>query len=167
MAEVPNGVGKVHGIRVGDDAAAALIARHPEAGIGAPLPQPHDEPLAARGMASHLVSAAMAATWLKLVEPLVLPTAIALDGPPPLDSDQYAADFAEVRDYGGRRSSLRSPHEQTATALFHTVAPRFQHLDAIRDQITGRDLDIVDAARALAVFDASMADVLISCWRNK
>ena len=62
--------------------------------------------------------------------------------------------------------SLRTD-EQTATALFHTVAPRFQHLDAIRDQITGRDLDIVDAARALAVFDAGMADVLISCWRNK
>jgi len=107
----------------------------------------------------------MAATWLKLVEPLVLPAAIVLDGPPPLDSDQYAADFAEVRDYGGT-VSLRTD-EQTATALFHTVAPLFQHLDAIRDQITGRDLDIVDAARALAVFDASMADVLISCWRNK
>ena len=62
--------------------------------------------------------------------------------------------------------SLRTP-EQTATALFHTVAPRFQHLEAIRDQITGRDLDIVDAAHALAVFDASLADAAISCWRNK
>jgi hypothetical protein len=36
-------------------------------------------------------------------------------------SAQYAADFAEVRDYGGA-VSLRSG-EQTATALFHTVAP--------------------------------------------
>lgn len=164
LADVPHGVGKIHGVRVGDDAAAALIARHPEAGIGTPFPQPHDEPLAP-GEWRPTSSGPMAATWLKLVEPLVLPAAIVLDGPPPLDSDRYAADFAEVRDYGGT-VSLRTD-EQTATALFHTVAPRFQHLDAIRDQITGRDLDIVDAARALAVFDASMADVLISCWRNK
>ena len=62
---------------------------------------------------------------------------------------------------------LQRTPEQTATALFHTVSPRFQHLDAIRDQITGRDLDIVDAARALAVFNASLADVAIACWRDK
>jgi hypothetical protein len=30
-----------------------------------------------------------------------------------------------------------------------------------------RNLDIVDAAHALAVFDASLADAAISCWRNK
>ena len=88
-----------------------------------------------------------------------------------VDQHQYAADFAEVRDYGALESVgdfvLRRTPEQTATALFHTVAPRFQHIDAIRDQITGRDLDIVDAARALAVFDASMADAAISCWRAK
>ena len=40
LAEIPNGVGKVHGIRVGEDAAAALIARRPDDGIGAPVPQP-------------------------------------------------------------------------------------------------------------------------------
>ena len=45
--------------------------------------------------------------------------------------------------------------EQTATALFHTVAPRFQHVEAIRDQIADRDLDIVDSARTLAVFDTA------------
>ena len=86
-------------------------------------------------------------------------------GPPALDSAEYAADFAEVRDYGGA-VSLRSD-EQTATALFHTVAPRFQHIEAIRDQIADRDLDIVDSARTLAVFTGSLADASIVCWRAK
>jgi hypothetical protein len=164
LAEIRNGVGKVHGIRVGKDAAAALIARHPDDGIGAPFPQPHDEPLEP-GEWRPTSSGPMAATWLKVVDPLVLPAPITLDGPPALDSAQYTADFTEVLDYGGT-TSLRTD-DQTATALFHTVAPRFQHLDAIRDQISGRHLDIVEAAHALAVFDASLADVLISCWRNK
>jgi hypothetical protein len=169
LAEVPNGVGKVHGIRVGEDAAAALIARHPEAGINAPVPQPHDEPLEpGEWRPTPPTMTPMAATWLGFVDPLVVdsPTTIPLGGPPALDSARYAADFAEVRDYGRDTMSLRTD-EQTATALFHTVAPRFQHLEAIRDQITGRDLDIVDAAHALAVFKASLADVAIACWRAK
>ena len=167
LAEVPNGVGKIHGVRVGDDAAAALIARQPEEGIGAPVPQPFEEPFEPgewRPTPPALLP--MAATWLGFVDPLVLDSPIPLPGPPALDSAQYAADFATVRDYGRDTMSLRTP-EQTATALFHTVAPRFQHLEAIRDQITGRNLDIVDAAHALAVFDASLADAAISCWRNK
>ena len=164
LAEVPNGVGKTHGIRVGRQAAAALIARHPEQGINAPFPQPHDEPLLP-GEWRPTASGPMAATWFKLVDPLVLPAPIHLPGPPALTSAQYAADFAEVRDYGGTVS--QRTQAQTDTALFHTVSPRFQHVDAMRDQITGRNLDIVDAAHTLAVFHASLADAAISCWRNK
>ena len=174
LAGVPEGVGKVHGIRVGEDAAAALIARHPENGIGAMLPPPFDEPLeAGEWRPTPPANLPMAAAWLGFMQPLVLdsPTAIPLAGPPALDSAQYAAEFAEVRDYGAAESVgdfilQRSP-EQTATALFHTISPRFQHLEAIRDQITGRGLEIVDAAHALAQFDASLADVAVACWRAK
>ena len=35
LADVPEGVGKVHGIRVGEDAAAALIARQADDGLDA------------------------------------------------------------------------------------------------------------------------------------
>ena len=174
LAAIPEGVGKVHGVRVGEDAAAALIARHPEAGIGAPRSQPYDEPLEpGEWRPTPPANLPMAAAWLGFMQPLVLasPTAIPLSGPPALGGAQYAADFAEVRDYGALESVgpfiLQRTPDQTATALFHTISPRFQHVDAIRDQITGRDLDIVDAARSLAVFKASLADVAIACWRAK
>ena len=168
LAAIPNGVGKEHGIRVGSDAAKALIARRVDDGINAPVPQPQDDPLEAgewRPTPPGFVP--MVGTWLGFVDPLLLPspTHLQLDGPPALDSAEYAAEFAEVRDYGGA-VSLRSD-EQTATALFHTVAPRFQHIEAIRDQIADRDLDIVDSARTLAVFTSSLADVSIACWRAK
>ena len=168
LAAIPQGVGKVHGIRVGEDAAAALIARRADDGVNAAVPQPQDEPLEPgewRPTPPGFVP--MVGTWLGFVDPLLIPSAthFHLDGPPALDSAKYAADFAEVRDYGGA-VSLRSP-EQTATALFHTVAPRFQHIEAIRDQIADRHLDIVNSARALAVFTGSLADVSIACWRAK
>jgi hypothetical protein len=168
LAAIPEGVGKVHGIRVGEDAAAALIARRAGDGINAAVPQPQDEPLEPgewRPTPPGFVP--MVGTWLGFVDPLFLPSAthFHLNGPPALDSAQYAADFAEVRDFGGAVSQ-RTP-EQTATALFHTIAPRFQHIEAIRDQITDRHLDIVDSARTLAVFNGSLADVSIACWRAK
>ena len=168
LAAIPNGVGKVHGVRVGEDAAAALIARRANDGINAAVPQPQDEPLEPgewRPTPPGFVP--MVGTWLGFVDPLFIPspTHFPLDGPPALDSAEYAADFAEVRDFGGA-VSMRSD-AQTATALFHTVAPRFQHIEAIRDQIADRDLDIVDSARTLAVFTGSLADVSIACWRAK
>ena len=150
----------MHGIRVGEDAAAALISRRAGDGINAAVPQPQDEPLEpGEWRPTPPTLTPMVGTWLGFVDPLFLPSAkhFPLAGPPALDSAKYAADFAEVRDYGGA-VSLRSP-AQTATALFHTVAPKFQHIEAIRDQIADRDLDIVNSARALAVFTGSLADV--------
>ena len=57
LAEVRNGVGKVHGIVVGVHAAVALIARHPDAGIDAPVPQPQQEPFDRRRVAPDPASA--------------------------------------------------------------------------------------------------------------
>jgi hypothetical protein len=82
-----------------------------------------------------------------------------------LTSARYAAEFAEVRDYGGS-DSLRSP-EQTATARFWNANPLRQYQIAMRDQVTDRGLDIVDSARAFAMLDASIADAQIACWRAK
>ena len=136
----------MHGIRVGEDAAAALIARRTGDGLNEPQPEPQDEPLEpGEWRPTPPAFVPMVGTSLGFVDPLLIPspTHFPLAGPPALDSAEYAAEFAEVRDYGGA-VSLRTP-EQTATALFHTVAPRFQHIEAIRDQITDRDLDIVEA----------------------
>ena len=134
----------------------ALITRRADDGINAPVPQPQNEPFEpGEWRPTPPTMTPMVGPWLGFVDPLLLPspTHIPLAGPPALDSAEYAAEFAEVRDYGGAVSA-RTP-EQTATALFHTVAPRIQHLEAIRDQIADRDLDIVDSARALAVFNAA------------
>lgn len=86
-------------------------------------------------------------------------------GPPALQSAAYAAEFAEVRDYGGS-SSLRSP-QQTATAQFWNANVVRQFNAAVRDQVADRDLDIVDSARAFALLHSSTDDALIACWRAK
>jgi hypothetical protein len=70
-----------------------------------------------------------------------------------------------VRDLGGTNSS-RSP-DQTATALFWSANVVSQYHAAMRDQVGRRNLDIVDAARAFALLDSSLADAQVACWRAK
>jgi hypothetical protein len=83
----------VHGVRVGRDAADALIARRADDGINAPVPQPQNDPLETgerRPTPPGFVP--MVGTWLGFVDPLLLPspTHFQLAGPPALDSAEYA-----------------------------------------------------------------------------
>jgi hypothetical protein len=110
----------------------------------------------------------MAVPWLGFVEPLLLdsPTQIPLPGPDGLDTTAYAQDLAEVRAYGAAEGSSRSA-EQTDTALFWNANVVLQYQVALRDQVTRRDLDILESARAFVVMNTAGADALIACWRAK
>jgi hypothetical protein len=168
LADIRTGVGKIHGIKVGAIAANRMILTRSNDGRDANVPQPGGPPLdPGEWRPTAPAFAPMLTPWLGFVTPVVLPspTAITLDGPPALDSDTYAADFAEVRDFGGTVSQRSS--EQTATALFWVPNAVRQYHVAMRDQVTDRGLDIVDTARTFAVLDASIADAAIACWRAK
>ena len=167
LAEIPNGVGKVHGVRVGEAAALGVIELRKSDGRGSSVPQPGGlEPGAWRPTPAAF--APMLTPWLGFVTPLLLdsPTQMALSGPDALDSEAYAQDLAEVRDYGAKDGSLRND-EQTATALFWNTNVVSQYQAVLRAQATRRQLDIVDSARAFAILNASTADALIACWRAK
>ncbi len=134
LAETPEGVGKVHGIRVGEDAAAALIARHPEDGIGAFVPPPNgDPPLPGEWRPTPPAHSPMVAAWLGFMQPLVLssPTAIPLGGPPALDSAKYATEFAEVRDYGALSRSVTSCCSAPRNRRRRRCSTRSRHASSI------------------------------------
>jgi hypothetical protein len=88
------------------------------------------------------------------------------DGPFPLRSAAYAAEFNEVKALGSKTSALRTP-EQTATALF-VAGIGFAPLQAaLRDQVTRRGMDISEGARLLAAVDMSIADAIGVSWDAK
>lgn len=118
LALVHKGAGKVRGIRVGEASAAEVIRLRQDDGRGATVAQPGG---VGPGMwrPTPDAFAPMLAPWLGFVTPLLLhsPTQFPLPGPDALDSEAYAQDFLEAKQYGAKDGSLRSP-EQTATALF-------------------------------------------------
>ena len=113
-------------------------------------------------------SGEMQAPWLGFTEPLVVesPEEFATDGPDPLDSEEYAADFAEVAAMGSATSADRTA-EQTDLALFWSDNPVRQYQDALRERAARHPMDIVDTARVFAAVNTAGADTQITCWRVK
>ncbi|MGC5583772.1 vanadium-dependent haloperoxidase [Ornithinimicrobium sp. W1665] len=163
----PKGVGTVHGVRAGQDAAAALLGTRDDSELDAPitLPRPPDPP---PGMWVPTGSGEMQAPWLAFVTPIVLEAGadLGIDGPDPIDSAAYALDFQEARTMGAATGSLRTT-QQTETGLFFTDHPPRQYQDAMRDRAVRHDLDIVESARMLAAANVAGADALIVCWAAK
>jgi hypothetical protein len=167
LAKVPNGVGKVHGKRIGEDAAAAVIAARVGDGRNADHPL-NVTPAPGVWRPTPPANAPMLVPWLGFVRPLTLtsPSQFALPGPDPLTSAAYATDFAEVKAYGRKDGSSRSPG-QTETALFFNSNAVLQYQEGMRTAVTERGLDILDSAWAFALLGTSTADSLIACWRAK
>jgi hypothetical protein len=115
-----------------------------------------------------LASGEWTTAWLGFTEPILIDSTrrFAPEGPDPLDSPEYAADFDEVKLMGAATGSGRSEAD-TALALFWWDNPPRQYQDAMRDRSVRHEMDIVETARMFAAANASAADTTITCWRAK
>jgi hypothetical protein len=167
LAQLPDGKAKTRGIAFGTRAADNLIRLRANDGRNAPIlfTQP-PAPGVWRPTPPALLP--MSAPWMGFVTPLLVRSAtqFAPPAPPALTSARYTRDFKEVKALGSSTSTARTP-AQTDTALFFSGNALVQFHAALRDQVTVRHLDIVDAARMFAAIDMSLADAEISVWHAK
>jgi hypothetical protein len=167
LAQIPDGTAKTEGTAFGARAADSLIQLRAHDGRNAPIffTQP-PAPGIWRSTPPPLLP--MSAPWLGFVTPLLAHSAsqFAPAAPPALTSARYTRDFAEVTALGSVNSTVRTP-AQTSTAQFFSGNPLVQYNTALRDQVSVRHLDIVDAARMFAAIDMSVADAEISVWHAK
>jgi hypothetical protein len=168
LAKIPDGKAKTRGIVFGTRAADSLIRLRAHDGRNAPIlfTQP-----AAPGVwrPTPTAFAPMSAPWLGFVTPLLVHNATQFGPrrpPPALTSARYTRDFAEVKAFGSKDSTARTD-DQTRTALFFSGNAQVQYNAGLRDQVSVRHLDIVDAARMFAAVDMSVADAEISVWHAK
>ena len=86
--------------------------------------------------------------------------------PSPLGSQEYAADFEEVRRFGRFDSDIRTD-EQTNRALFWTDHDLRQWNDGLLRLAAVRGLDLMQTARMLALAHVSGGDGMIACFDAK
>ena len=167
LAAIPDGTPKDRGVLVGQQVAAGLVAARIDDGRDDPETYtPTPAPGVWRPRRPGL--GASPSAWLATMKPLLLerPDQFRPGPPPALDSPRYARNFNETRLYGAKSGSLRTP-EQTETARFWTELVQQQHNRTLRSLVTRLGLDLPEAARALALGTAAMADSLIACWDAK
>jgi hypothetical protein len=170
LAQVADGPAKDDGIRVGEDAATALLALRAGDGFDDPVqyhcsanPPPPGEFEPDGGCGTQPVDAKVAR-----ITPFTFkdPSHFRPDGPTPLRSKTYGRDFIETRDYGRENSMVRTP-EQTDISYFwseHTYVHWNRNL--IRLAVC-QGLNVRDTARFLAMAHTAAADAVIAGFEAK
>jgi hypothetical protein len=179
IARVTAGPARNQGVAVGRAAGAAMLTLRKDDGATRDAPytpgmgpgkwRPHPNPVpanppianpdAARG---YLPSAVPG--WGN-VTPFTLLSASQfwLPGPPALNSATYARDFNEVKNVGGKVSTVRTD-DQTQIARFWFEGPGAWN-NIARTVATSRNLDARDSARVLALMNIAMADAYIAGFK--
>lgn len=167
LAAIPDGSSKARGVRVGEAAAAAMIAARTDdgrfgafrfavgsgPGVWKPvLPAFGNDPNA----------------WVKDVRPFLIERASQFrsGGPDKLTSRAYARDFAEVKSDGSLTSTTRTA-DQTHAARYWNENPPATWSRVIRSLSATQDLSIDENARLYAELYMSAADAFIAVWDEK
>ena len=162
LSKIPDGQAERKGIKLGGAAAATMVANRVDDGRNTQVS--YNKPAEA-GIWQPPASG-MAVPWLGFVKPLVLQKPVNVDGPDPIGSAAYAADFNEVKRVGSATSSERTA-AQTDTANFFSVNPVLQLRVALLDHLDSHPLSLAQTTRLFAALDAATADALIQTWRLK
>ena len=163
LVQIADGPAKTAGIAVGEQAAAAVLARRADDGA---LPAESHRPHTTAG--TYVPTATPAVTQWSQRKPWLMASAAQFrPGPPPaLTSDAWARDYNEVKSFGAKNSTRRSA-EQTEIARFWEYSlPAIYH-GVVRSvaQVPGRDM--TQNARMFAAVAQAMDDAMISVFEAK
>jgi hypothetical protein len=172
LALIPDGPDENGGVEVGEAAAGAMIqARQDDGRPGTPsfTSTAFTEGLGAgewRALAVGLPGNNF--KWVGDVDPFLVPDAamFASNGPLPLASADYAAEFEQVKSLGAVTSSTRTS-DQTEQARFwadHAVAMWTRIVEQLAES---QDLTNVQSARLFGMLYLTGADAIIACLQDK
>ena len=163
LASVPDGAAKWDGIRLGEAVAAKVLEVRANDG--------HDavDDYRPRTTAGVYVptSITAASNWSK-VKPFAVTTASQFRPDPPisLSSEEWATDYNEVKDYGGKTSARRSP-QQTETARFWLMVGPPAYHPFVRQLVIAKQMSVSESARFMALAAVGLNDALIAVFDAK
>jgi hypothetical protein len=163
LSSIAPGPARTKGILVGESVAGVILARRAFDGsdINAPYTQ-----LPGPG----IYQPDPAALWVAWgdVAPFALRSGsqFRAEGPPPLASEEYAADYNEVRSIGALNSLTRTP-DQTAAALFWMENAQITWNAIARIAVTAAHSDLFETAHVFALMNMAGADTTIAVMDSK
>jgi hypothetical protein len=165
LAGIPDGAAKTGGVRVGGQAAAAMVAaRRDDGAFGPQQWVVGTEPGQWRPTPPAFASDG---AWVGHVKPFMIPSGSAYRtaGPPALASQAYADEFNEVKAIGSATSTVRTPDQTDSAIWWHDR--RLTEWEIKRQLATNQRLSPLRAARMFAMADLAEADAVIACFNEK
>jgi hypothetical protein len=168
LAAITDGVSKTGGIAIGAAAADAMLEARDDDGRFVPFSFPVGTDAGQwRPTPPGFVNDPFA--WISNVDPFMVESTsqFRTDGPDALTSDQYTADYNEVKELGSNAVPTNRTPEQTAVALFYIENGIVMLNRTFRTVAEDEGLSPVDEARLFGRLNLTAADAIINCWDDK
>jgi hypothetical protein len=163
LAAIADGDAKSDGIKLGEAVAAKVLqARANDSANAADAYRPKTKP----GVYVP-TSITVASVWPD-VTPFALtkPSQFRPQPPISLESKEWAADFNELKAYGGKVSTERSA-QQTETARFWLMVGAPAYHPVPRQLVVAKQMSVIDSARFMALYAVALADAYIAVFDAK
>jgi hypothetical protein len=158
LAAIPDGAAKSDGVKLGQAAAAKVLQARANDGSTAPdAYRPRTTP------GVYVPTAITISSMWPDMKPFAMTSPSQFRPQPPiaLDSQQWATEYNELKDYGGQISEKRTA-QQTETARFWLVGPPVAYHPFVRQLVTAKQMDVVDGARFMALVALGLNDAIIA-----
>lgn len=158
LAKLPDDAAKSAGIKLGQEAAAKIVAMRANDGSSAlDAYRPRTKP------AVYIPTAITFGWALAQVRPFALasPSQFRPKPPPLLTSALWAQDYNEIKELGDKNSTKRTPRQTEDAYFWISGNPGMSH-QLERQIVTAKKMDIVDSAHLMALASVAEANSLIA-----
>lgn len=162
LATIPDGEAKSEGIALGEKVAARLIEARENDGAHAPDAY---RPRTTAGV--YVPTPITAGSEWPTMKPFVItkPSQFRPEPPISLSSAEWATDYNEIKDLGGKVSK-RSP-QQTEAARFWLMVGAPAYHPVARQIVMTRQMNVLDSARFMALVAVGTTDAIIAVFDAK
>jgi hypothetical protein len=158
LGSIPDGAAKSDGVKLGEAIAAKVLEARANDGSDAPDAY---RPRTAPGV--YVPTAITLSSMWPNMKPFAMTNPSQFRPTPPisLESKEWATDYNELKDYGGKISVKRTLL-QTETARFWLVGPPVAYHPFVRQLVTAKQMSVVDSARFMALVAVGLNDAIIA-----
>jgi hypothetical protein len=163
LAAIPEGDTKSEGVRLGEAVATRVLETR--AGDGSDAPDAY-RPKTKPGVYVP-TPMTVGSVWPKL-KPFAMtsPAQFRPQAPISLKSQQWVADYNEIKVFGGRASTKRSAR-QTEDARFWLAPGPVIYYPVVRQVAVAKKLDVLDSARLMALVAVARSDAFVAIFDAK
>ena len=158
LGSIPNGSAKSDGVKLGETVAARVLAARANDGSDAPdAYRPRTTP------GVYVPTAITISSMWPDMKPFAITSGSQFRPRPPisLESNEWATDYNELKDFGGHDSQKRTV-QQTETARFWLIGPPVAYHPFVRQLVMAKQMGVVDSARFMALAAVGITDAIIA-----